>query len=110
MPTYEFLCHACKGEFEDFLSITAPIPTDCPHCKINGQVQRLISGGSGKGMVELTGQDLKDHCVAEGRKLREQATKSEKVMATLVGETKYHQNETVRQRTASELGKIRRRG
>lgn len=47
MPTYEYKCEKCQNVFEVFQSISAdPIKT-CPdeHCK--GNVEKLISKGSG---------------------------------------------------------------
>lgn len=45
MPTYEYKCSACGHTFERFHSMTADPVTTCPDC--GGEVQRLISGGSG---------------------------------------------------------------
>lgn len=41
MPTYEFRCEECKCEWEDFLSVSAPIPI-CTKCTSNNVI-RLIS-------------------------------------------------------------------
>lgn len=105
MPTYLFLCKGCNEEFEDLLSTTAPIPTDCPNCKVTGQITRLICGKN-RGVVELTGQDLEDHCKSEGRKLRDAAVRNPNVMANLVGETKY---ETIIKAREKQAGNFRRR-
>lgn len=100
MPTYEFKCQAevdgkeCAHEWEEFLSIKAPNPEECPQCKAKGKVQRLISGGSGKGVVELTGQDLVDKVKSDIRELKGDAAKKEKVYANLLGEDKYQQMQT----------------
>ena len=45
MPTYEYVCHDCHKEFEEFQSITAPPLKTCPFC--GGKVERKISAGSG---------------------------------------------------------------
>ncbi len=45
MPTYEYVCHDCHKEFEEFQSITAPPLKTCPFC--GGGVERKISAGSG---------------------------------------------------------------
>ncbi len=46
MPTYEYICEACKHEFEQFQSITAPAIRKCPDCK-KLKVRRKISSGAG---------------------------------------------------------------
>lgn len=48
MPTYEYLCSACKHKFEEFQSITAKAIRKCPKCKKN-KVDRLL--GTGAGMI-----------------------------------------------------------
>ena len=45
MPTYEYVCHDCHKEFEEFQSITAPPLKTCPFC--GGKVERKISAGGG---------------------------------------------------------------
>ncbi len=46
MPTYEYLCDACKHAFELFQSIKAPAVKKCPKCgKL--KVRRLLSLGGG---------------------------------------------------------------
>lgn len=96
MPTYEHLCGACNKEFEDVYSINSDPPEICPLCNVSGQVKRLISGGSGRGIVELTGNDLAAHLRSEGKKLAASAGRDEKLLANLVGEDRYHQNQTNR--------------
>jgi putative FmdB family regulatory protein len=110
MPTYEFLCQVeeCKHEWEDVLSIVAPDPEECPKCHAKGQVLRLISGGSGKGSVELYGQDLLDKCKDDARKLKQDAAKSEKVYSNLLGEDKY-QAMQVRLDNQKKDGRVKRR-
>lgn len=92
MPTYEFQCQECKHEWEDFLSIKAPDP-DCPSCQAK-KTLRLISGGSGRGVVELTGQDLIDKVKSDVRDLKKDAAQKEKVYANLLGDDKYQQLQT----------------
>lgn len=92
MPTYLHLAKCCNQEFEDFYSIKTDPPTKCPFCNIEGQVQRLVSGGAGKGIVEVTGHELKAKLKAEGQELKKSAMKSETVLANLVGESKYQSN------------------
>ena len=89
MPTYEHLCKACENEWEEFYSITKDPPTVCPKCKTKGQVKRLISGGSGRGIVVLTGRDLTEHCKAEGKRIAMEARTNENLKANLIGEENY---------------------
>ena len=45
MPTYQYRCHDCGHEFEEFQSMTEDAISVCPQCK--GKTRRLISGGAG---------------------------------------------------------------
>jgi len=90
MPTYEHKCinETCKYEWEDEYSIKQPPPTTCPKCN-QETAKRLISGGSGKGTVELYGDDLVNKVKEDTKKLKAEASRSEKVYANLLGEDKY---------------------
>lgn len=88
MPTYQHLCEKCKHEFEDVYSMTAAPPKTCPKCGEDA-VKRLISL-SGKGVVELYGQDLVDKVKSDARKLKADAAKSEKIYSNLLGDDKYN--------------------
>lgn len=94
MPTYPYICQHpdCVGEFEDFHSITIKLET-CPHCKEAGRedqpVKRLIAGGSGRGVVELTGQDLTAQIKADTEKMKQRAKVDQNYLANLVGESKF---------------------
>ena len=46
MPTYEYVCDACKHAWEEFQSISAEALKKCPHCKKN-KARRQISAGGG---------------------------------------------------------------
>lgn len=94
MPTYEHRCDnpECKHEWEEDYSIKADPPKTCPKCKFEG-VTRLISLG-GKGVVELTGQDLVAKVKADAQQLKKDAAAKEKVYANLLGEQKYHDLQT----------------
>ena len=96
MPTYEFLHEVenCKHEWEEFLSITAPNPACCPKCAAEGNIVKLISGGSGRGVVELTGQDLVDKIKLDARKTKQEAAKNENVYANLLGDDRYQSLQT----------------
>jgi len=45
MPTYEYICEACKNEWEAEQSITDSPISKCPKCK-KKKAKRLISGTS----------------------------------------------------------------
>lgn len=45
MPTYDYSCKKCGHRFEAFQRMTDEPLKECPECK--GEVQRLISGGTG---------------------------------------------------------------
>jgi len=46
MPTYQYLCDACKHGFERFQPITARAVRLCPECG-RKSVRRVITGGAG---------------------------------------------------------------
>ena len=94
MPIYEHRCNACQHEWEDLFKLSDEIPDECPECHEKGQIERLLSWCSGK--VELTGHELKQHLVSEGRKIRKEANKNETLAANIIGEDKYHSNELFR--------------
>lgn len=107
MPEYEHLCEnqECQHEWEAEYSIKADPPTHCPKCN-QATAKRLISGGSGKGIVELTGQELKDHLKNEAK--REVRQVNENKYANWVGESKYSASRTAYDRVMSDVRKIRR--
>ena len=45
MPTYDYVCDACKNEFEQYQSITADPLRKCPKCGKN-KLRRLIGTGA----------------------------------------------------------------
>lgn len=95
MPTYDYNCPNC-GIFEEYHSISIKL-SHCPTCEKNGitsEVNRLISGGSGKGIVELTGDDLVKKIKSDANQLNKDAQKSEKTYANLLGEDKYQSLQT----------------
>jgi putative FmdB family regulatory protein len=47
MPTYEYACSACGGEFEAFQSMKDAPLTQCTCCGKEGTVRRKIGGGAG---------------------------------------------------------------
>ncbi len=45
MPTYDYICDACKHEFEAFEPITADPQKTCPECKAD-QLRRKLGPGA----------------------------------------------------------------
>lgn len=91
MPTYEFKHEIpeCNHEWELELSIKANDPEECPECKAKGNIIRLISGGSGRGIVELTGHDLIAKTKEDAQKFKQEVYSNEKTYANFIGESKY---------------------
>ncbi len=91
MPTYEYECPVC-GEFEEYHSIMIKL-THCPKCESEGkesEVKRLISGGSGKGVMVLSDDEFKASLKGEVEKIKQRAAKDENYMANLIGEDRAH--------------------
>lgn len=93
MPTYEHICNACQHEWEDEYSIKVDPPKNCPSCNAEA-VQRLVSGGNGRGVVELGGNELVEKVKADAQALKKDAAASEKVYANMLGEQRYHDMQT----------------
>jgi putative FmdB family regulatory protein len=91
MPTYLYECSK-HGEIEEFHSIKITLE-NCPKCQEEGlepqKLKPLIAGGSGRGIVELVGQELVDKCKADAQKIKKEAAKNEQVYANLLGADKY---------------------
>jgi len=106
MPTYEHRCKLCEHEWEDFYSIKADPPTVCPSCEKEGGVERLISGGSGKGIMVLTGRELKGRIYSDAMKARKRAATDENYRANIIGEDKYHQRQLKKDALQNDLVNI----
>lgn len=104
MPTYPHICHACEFEWEEFYSIRDEPPTKCPKCETEGQVERLIGGCCGRGIVQLTGHELNEKIKEDSAKFEREVQSNEKLLANLVGEQKYHSNELYRDQVTREFG------
>lgn len=94
MPTYLHYVSCCDKEFEDYYSIKSDPPTQCPFCKTEGSVKRLIYGGSGRGIVEVYGHELKEKLVADGAQIRKEVYASETKYANIIGEARYNSIQT----------------
>ena len=46
MPTYEYLCEACRHEFELVQRITDPPVRTCPKCKKKRAKRQIVGGGT----------------------------------------------------------------
>lgn len=103
MPTYEHCCLApdCKHEWEDMYSIKSDPPTQCPKC-LQETAQRLVSGGSGRGNVELTGNDLKEKIKSDSVEFRKDVMKSENLLANVIGESKFNQQQSTYEKQSKE--------
>lgn len=97
MPTYEYLCEVNNVEFEKFHSIKTELE-ECPICgeqkKDQHKPKRLISGGSGKGTVVLTGHELMAKTKEDTQKLKQEVYSDSKKYANIVGEERYHNIQT----------------
>jgi putative FmdB family regulatory protein len=90
MPTYSHICisETCLNEWDDFYSIVADPPTTCPKCG-QATAQRVISGGSGRGIVELTGHDLTAKVKEDTAKLKQEMHSDENTYANMTGHDTY---------------------
>jgi len=93
MPTYEHRADCCGYEWEDDYSIKKDPPTICPNCQVEGKVMRLISGGSGRGIVTLTGHELKASVKEDTNRIKARMKTDENYKASIVGEDNYHQSQ-----------------
>lgn len=89
MPTYNYEC-STHGEFEIEHSIKIKLEF-CPKCKEEGvehPVKRLISL-NGKGVVELSIDELKIKLKNDSKQLQKDAAKDERIYSSLIGENRY---------------------
>ncbi|HUU89532.1 MAG TPA: zinc ribbon domain-containing protein [Candidatus Glassbacteria bacterium] len=113
MPTYEYKCESCKHEWEDYHSITQEPVKVCPECG-KETAKRLISGGSGRGVVTLYGADLAAKNKSDAKKMKKDMHNNELIYANLLGEDKYQQmqsrmdkNKAERNEKLKEMKKIK---
>lgn len=91
MPEYEHICVAenCKNEWCETYSIKADPPKVCPKCN-QETAKRVISGGSGRGIVELSGSEIAAKIKEDVREIKKKAANNENYMANLIGEDRAH--------------------
>ena len=106
MTTYLHRCNNCEHEWDEVYGMSVDPPTLCPECNVDGKVERLISGGSGRGIVVLTGHDLKQQLRVDGAAARKRAQTDENYRANIVGESKYHDQQLNKDSLQSDLAKI----
>jgi hypothetical protein len=94
MPHYEYRCQPQNKEFEEFHSIMIKLE-HCPLCKEAGlpdhAPDRLISGGSGRGIVELTGDDLVKKTKEDAAAFKKEVYSNEYQYASVIGESRYQE-------------------
>lgn len=101
MAIYEHLCETCKHEWEEEYSIKDDPPKKCPKCG-KESAKRLISGGSGKGIVTLYGQELHTKIKQDAKKWKKEIYSNEKEYANVIGEGKYNEIQARMDNTKSE--------
>jgi putative FmdB family regulatory protein len=78
MPIYEYKCHKCGKEFEEFQGITEPEITSCRFCK--GPVSKLLSLSSFH--LKGSGWYITDYGGKKPSTQREKKEKPEKTSST----------------------------
>lgn len=99
MPTYEYSClcpieDGGHGDFEELHSSSDEAKLkECPFCRkeknISTLVQRNISGGSGRGIVILEGQDFIAKTKSDAQQFKKDVHKSENLYSNVLGNDKY---------------------
>ena len=94
MPNYDHVCvnSSCNFEWEDSYSIKADPPKLCPKC--NQETAKRQISSTGKGIVELYGQDLVDKVKEDTVKMKKDIYSNEKAYANILGPDKYQQLQT----------------
>ncbi len=93
MPTYIYLCET-HGEFDSYHSIRDDARlTECVQCReeldISTPVTRLISGGSGRGIVQLEGDEYKASVMKDAARIKRDVYSNESSYANVLGNDKY---------------------
>lgn len=97
MPTYLYLCEKNETEFEEYHSIMTQLE-ECPICKEKQLEQhkpkRLIAGGSGKGIVNVTGHELTQKIKEDTQRLKKEVYSNANQYANVLGDAKYQKIQT----------------
>ena len=103
--TYEYLCEINNQEFEAEHSIKVELE-ECPICKERGldnhKPLRLISGGNGRGIVNLEGREFVEKTKEDAKKFAKEVYSNEKTYANVISERKYHDIQTSMDRARRE--------
>jgi hypothetical protein len=100
MPTYEYLhrIETCNETWEDWRSIVNCVPKNgnivCPKCGGTENIELLVSGGSGKGTVELSGAEYKAKLVSDAAEYKKHVYSNEAAYANIIGPDKYQTIQT----------------
>ena len=94
MPTYEYLCTniECNHEWEEYHSIKAEPVKICEKYH-QETAKRLISGGSGKGVVSLVGQDLVNKIKSDASSIEKHASQNEGFASNFIGPDVYQRKQ-----------------
>lgn len=90
MPIYEHVCESCGHEWEDLFSLRDGIP-ECPECGSKDKVKRVISVPATGRVDEPLNRETIAKLKKEGKAMAKEARRNENLMANIVGEEKYHQ-------------------
>lgn len=107
MPTFEYQClnpECVIDSWEDLYLPGEDLPTACPEC--NGPIQKLVSLVA-QGVVKLHGHDLKAKVKEDAKKMIAESHRDENLLANLVGENKYQQNQTIAKKISANRPKIK---
>lgn len=96
MGWFEFECEKCEHQWDVIQSWRDPVPNECPSCKNQECVRKLISLPA-RGVVELTGHELTASIKEQAQKDKAEILKSENKLANVVGESKYHANQSIKE-------------
>lgn len=89
MAIYEHVCEnpECGYEWEDMYSIKQDPPKICPKC--NQETAKRVISLTGRGVVELTGEELKAKAKADAKQFKKDVHATEKAYSNFLGEDKY---------------------
>src|ERR1700693_1971441 len=82
MPIFDVGCEKCEHVWEEIIFSGEELPTQCPECKENNCVKKLVSLTS-PGKVKLSGQDYKAKIMNDAQQLKKEAQKNPNVMENL---------------------------